>query len=345
MRYASRVNTFPRLLALSLLLTACTRPPELIELSGPAQGTTYSIKIVDPPRGVDRPSLQSAVDDVLANIDRQMSGYRADSELSRFNRSSSTDWFEVSPDVVKVVTAAVQVSDLSQGALDITIAPLVNLWGMGAAGELRDVPDAQRISQALENVGYRKLAFRSDPAALRKELPQLTVDLNAVAPGYTVDLIAGRFAALGVTNFMIDVGGEVRARGRNARNERWRIAVERPVDDEPEPYAILKLDDVAVTTSGEYRHYVMRNGRRYSHTIDPRTGRPVEHQLASVVVIMPTAVEADAWTTALNVLGEEAGYELAQRQQVPAMFIVANGAGFEHRMTAGFERFLAVMHQ
>ncbi|HMN43727.1 MAG TPA: FAD:protein FMN transferase [Povalibacter sp.] len=342
MRYPCPVNTRTYVSLALLLLTACTPAPDLIELAGPAQGTTYSIKIVDPPRGIDRQSLQSVVDEVFANVDRQMSGYREDSELSRFNRSSSTDWFDVSPDVVKVVAAAAQVSDLSQGALDITVAPLVNLWGMGAGGELRDVPDTQRIEQARQDVGYRRLAVRNAPAALRKELPQLTVDLNAVAPGYTVDLIAQRFAAMGVTNFMIDVGGEVRARGRNARNELWRIAVERPVDDEPEPYAIVQLDDIAVTTSGEYRHYVMRDGHRYSHTIDPRTGRPVEHRLASVVVIMPTAIEADAWTTALNVLGEEAGYALAQRQRIPAMFIVANGAGFEHRMTAGFERFLAV---
>ncbi len=343
MRYACRVNTPARLLLLPLLiLTACTRPPELIELSGPAQGTTYSIKIVSPPAGVDRRSLQAEVDRVLTDIDRQMSGYRQDSEISRFNRSSSTDWFEVSPDVVKVITAAAQVSELSQGALDITVAPLVNLWGMGTAGELQEIPDAQRIEQVRQEVGFRRLGFRHEPAALRKELPQLSVDLNAVAPGYTVDLMAERFTAQGVTNFMIDLGGEVRTRGRNARGEFWRIAVERPVDTDPEPYAIVQLDDVAVTTSGEYRHYVQRDGQRYSHTIDPRTGRPVEHRLASVVVVMPTAVEADAWTTALNVLGEEAGYELAQQQRIPALFIVASGEGFEHRMTAGFERFLAV---
>jgi thiamine biosynthesis lipoprotein len=207
------------------------------------------------------------------------------------------------------------------------------------------VPDASQIAQARTAIGYRRLAFRTAPAALRKEVPHLTIDLNAVAPGYAVDLIVERFAAMGVANFMIDIGGEVRAHGRNAQGEAWRIAVEKPIDDEPEPYAIVKLDDIAVTTSGEYRHYVMRDGHRYSHTIDPRTGHPVEHRLASVVVVMPTAVEADAWATALNVLGEEEGYKLAQQQQIPAMFIVAASQGFEHRMSAGFERFLAVAPQ
>lgn len=306
-------------------------------------GTTYAIKIVEPPADTDRRALQATVDRVLQDIDRQMSGYREDSELSQFNRSASTEWFSVSPDVVKAVAVAARVSELSQGALDVTVAPLVNLWGMGTGGELRDIPDASQIAQVRADVGYQRLEFRFDPAALRKERPHLAIDLNAVAPGYAVDLIAERLSAIGVANFMIDIGGEVRARGRNAQGEAWRIAVEKPIDGEPEPYAIVKLDDIAVTTSGEYRHYVMRDGHRYSHTIDPRTGHPVQHRLASVVVVMPTAVDADAWATALNVLGEDRGYQLAQQQQIPAMFIVAASQGLEHRMTAGFERFLAVV--
>ncbi|HEY6642535.1 FAD:protein FMN transferase [Povalibacter sp.] len=324
-----------------VVLAGCARSPELIVLSGPTMGTTYSIKVVAS-SSTDRALLQATIDQVLSDIDRQMSGYRADSEISRFNRSRSTDWFDVSPDVAKAVAAAARVSELSQGALDITIAPLVNLWGMGPDGELRELPGTQQIEQARAVVGYRRLEVRGEPAALRKELPGLTVDLNAVASGYAVDLIAARFTALGLANFMIDIGGEVRAHGRNAQNESWRIAIERPVDAEPEPYAIVKLDDTAVTTSGEYRHYVMRDGHRYSHTIDPRTGRPVEHKLASVVVVTAAAVDADAWTTALNVLGEEAGYRLATERGIAAMFIVAAGQGFEYRMTDGFERYLAV---
>jgi FAD:protein FMN transferase len=338
------VNAIYRFAAFSFsfLLAGCARSPELIELSGLTMGTTYSIKVVERQSLTGRDALQATVDRVLQDIDRQMSGYREDSELSQFNRSESTEWFTVSPDVVKAVAAATRVSELSQGALDVTVAPLVNLWGMGAAGELRDIPDTSRIEQVRADVGYQRLEFRIDPAALRKNQPHLTIDLNAVAPGYAVDLIAERLDAIGVANFMIDIGGEVRARGRNAQGEAWRIAVEKPIDDEPEPYAIVKLDDVAVTTSGEYRHYVTRDGHRYSHTIDPRTGRPVDHRLASVVVVMPTAVEADAWATALNVLGEVEGYRLAQQRQIPAMFIVAASRGFEHRMSAGFERFLTV---
>lgn len=328
-----------------LCLAACSPAAEVIELSGPAQGTTYSVKVVAPPRGIGSHDLRAAVDDVLQTIDQQMSGYRPDSEISRFNQSDSTDWVPVSQDVVTVVDAALRVSGQSQGTLDITVAPLVNLWGMGPAGPRDQLPSDAEIDLARDRVGYRKLSVRAHPPALRKASPALTVDLNAVAPGYTTDLIAARFTALGISNFMVDVGGEVRARGRNAAGERWRIAVERPVDSEPQPYAIVQLDDAAVTTSGEYRHYVLRDGHRYSHTIDPRTGRPVEHRLASVVVASETALDADAWATALNVLGEDEGYSLAMQRRIPALFIVDNAGKLEHRMTPEFQPYLAVPPQ
>jgi len=328
------------LTAACVSLAACSSPasPPEIALAGPTMGTTYSVKVAAPPAGVDSNAVRVAIDDVLARIDLDMSGYRDDSTVSRFNASASTDWFEVSEDMMKVVSEALQVSELSNGALDITVAPLVNLWGMGPAGERAQLPADDEIQQALARTGYRKLQVRASPAALRKEIPELTIDLNAVAPGYAVDLLAARFASMGIENFMIDIGGEVRARGRNARDQVWRIAVERPIDAEEEPYAVLRLNDLSVTTSGEYRHYVMRDGHRYSHTIDPRTGRPVEHALASVVVAAGTALQADAWATALNVLGEKAGYALAQERNMAAMFIVAVDGELHNEMTESFRK-------
>ncbi len=323
-------------------LAACAPPagtPE-IALSGPTMGTTYSVKVAAPPAGVDANAVRVAIDDVLARIDLDMSGYRDDSTLSRFNASTSTDWFEVSEDMANVVSAALEVSELSHGALDITVAPLVNLWGMGPAGEHAELPSDAEVEQALAHTGYRKLQVRMSPAALRKEIPELTIDLNAVAAGYAVDLLASRFASMGIGNFMIDLGGELRARGRNGRGQVWRIAVERPIETEQEPYAVVQLDDLSITTSGEYRHYIVRNGHRYSHTIDPRTGRPVEHDLASVVVATGTALQADAWTTALNVLGAEAGYALARERNMAAMFIVAADGGLRDETTEPFRRIL-----
>ncbi len=322
-------------------VASCGRAPQELALSGPTMGTTYTVKIVAAPSGADQRGVRDAIDEVLARIDRQMSGYRADSEVARFNATESTDWFAVSEDVAQVVQIALEVSAKSGGAFDITVSPLVKAWGFGSGEEPVSLPDDAGLAQLRARIGFDKLQARSDPPALRKDVPGLTIDLNGVAPGYAVDVLAERLRAMQIENFMIDIGGEVRARGRNARNVAWRIAVERPVDHERTPYVIVELDDMAVTTSGEYRNYYVRDGRRYSHTIDPRTARPIEHDLASVVVIGPTAAHIDAWATAYNVLGSQAGHELALTMNMPVMFIERRGEKLERRMTPRFAEYLA----
>lgn len=304
-------------------------------------GTTYSVKVAAAPAGVDSHALRVATDQVLKRIDRSMSGYRADSEISRFNAAVATDWFDVSADLATVVDYALNVSRESGGAFDITVAPLVTAWGFGAKGEPVDLPTEAELTELKARIGYHLLHARLEPPALRKENPSLVLDLNAIAPGYAVDLLAARLQAMHIDNFMIDIGGEVRAKGRNARGQLWRIAVERPVDAEPEPYTIVQLDNAAVTTSGEYRQYYERDGRRYSHTIDPRTGRPVEHSLAAVVVVGPTSMHTDAWATAFNVLGTQAGHELATRLRMPVLFIDAQGQELRSITTAQFQPYVA----
>lgn len=327
-------------LALAPVIGGCARAPRELAIAGPTMGTTYSIKVASAPADVDAHALRAATDQVLERIDRGMSGYRPDSEISRFNASPSTDWFEVSADLAIVVEHALQVSRESGGAFDITVGPLVAAWGFGAEGELIDLPDAAKLAELRARTGYRKLEARLQPPALRKSDASLQVDLNGIAPGYAVDLLAERFQSMHLSHFMIDLGGEVRAQGRNARGEAWRIAVERPVDAEPEPYAVVTLDNASVTTSGEYRHYFDRDGHRYSHTIDPRTGRPVEHSLASVVVVGPTTMDVDAWATALNVLGSEAGRELALKRGMPVMFIDVRGAELRSVTTPQFDSYV-----
>lgn len=326
----------------ALASAGCERPPQELAISGPTMGTTYSIKVAAAPDAVDAHTLRVAADEVLARIDLSMSGYREDSEISRFNASTGTDWYEVSRDLATVVDYALEVSRESDGAFDITVGPLVAAWGFGAAGEPIELPDPTALAELKARVGYDKLQARLDPPALRKSDATVKVDLNGIAPGYAVDLMAERLRGLHLAHFMIDIGGEVRAQGRNARGELWRIAVEKPIDAEPEPYAIVQLDNAAVTTSGEYRHYYDRDGRRYSHTIDPRTGRPVEHSLASVVVVGPTSMFTDAWATALNVLGTQAGRELAQKRAMPAMFIDAVGTELVSVATPQFQPYVAV---
>lgn len=338
-----RVGRVERALAGALVLwiAGCNRAPPELAISGPTMGTTYSLKVAAAPDGIDSHALRIAADEVLARIDRSMSGYRDDSEISRFNESTSTDWFEVSADLATVVDYALTVSREADGAFDITVGPLVAAWGFGAAGEPVDLPDDAKLAELQAHVGYQKLQARLNPPALRKEDASLIVDLNGIAPGYAVDLMAERLKSMHITHFMIDIGGEVRALGRNAHGQPWRIAVERPIDSEPEPYAIVQLDDAAVTTSGEYRHYYDRAGHRYSHTIDPRTGRPVAHSLASVVVIGPTSMHTDAWATAFNVLGTEAGQALAARLGMPVLFIEAQGGQFRSISTPQFRTYLA----
>lgn len=326
----------------ALALASCERAPPELAISGPTMGTTYSLKVASPPDNVDAHALRVAADAVLDRIDRSMSGYREDSEISRFNASSSTDWYAVSSDLATVVDYALQVSRESGGAFDITVGPLVAAWGFGAVGEPIDLPDDARLTELKAHVGYQKLQARLNPPALRKSDAALEVDLNGIAPGYAVDLMAERLRSLHLTSFMIDIGGEVLAQGRNGRGELWRIAVEKPIDAEPEPYAIVQLDAAAVTTSGEYRHYYDRDGRRYSHTIDPRTGHPVEHTLASVVVAGPTSMYTDAWATALNVLGTEAGRALAEKRSMAVMFIDAAEGGLVSVVTPQFQSYVAV---
>jgi thiamine biosynthesis lipoprotein len=323
----------------ALLAAACERaPPELI-LSGPTMGTTYTVRIATPPASVDAAVVRVTIDDVLGRIDRATSGYRADSEIARFNASATTQWQVVSADLAALVQASLEISSASDGAFDVTVAPLVAAWGFGPGGEPEKLPTAGQIAQLEATVGYRQLHVRLDPPALRKDVAGLSIDLNGIAPGFAVDRIAERLRALRIENFMIDIGGEIRAHGRNARGEPWHIAVEHPVDTQRTPYASVWLDGAAVSTSGEYRQYYEREGHRYSHTIDPRSGRTIDREPGSVVVVASTATQADGWATALNVLGPRDGLALATQRHLPAMFIERERGEWRSQATPEFERY------
>jgi thiamine biosynthesis lipoprotein len=323
----------------TLLSAACARSPEELVLSGPTMGTTYTVKVAAPPTSLDGARLRATIDAVLAQIDGSMSGYRRDSEVARFNASASTQWYEVSADLAAVVQAALDIGAKSDGAFDITVAPLVAAWGFGPAGEPKILPNAEQLAQIAASVGYRKLHVQLDPPALRKDVAELSIDLNGIAPGFAVDRLAERLAALRAENFMIDIGGEIRASGHNARGEPWHIAIERPVDTQRAPYAGVWLNGASVSTSGEYRDYYERDGRRYSHTIDPRTRQPLDRAPGSVVVIAASTTLADGWATALNVLGPHEGLVLAAKEHMPVLFIERQGQGWQSQSTPEFERY------
>ena len=277
---------------------------------------------------------------VLTRVSAEMSTYDSASTVSRFNRSLPGDWFAVSSELVAVVAAAAELSDLSMGAFDITVGPLVNLWGFGPI-RIFDAPPAQeKIDSARLRVGYTHLEYRQRPPSLRKRA-DVYVDLSAIAKGHGVDRLAERLIGVGCTDYLVEIGGEVRARGTNEHGEVWRIGVEVPNSESfGVLQRVLRVADQAVATSGDYRNFLEVDGERYSHTIDPRSGRPVQHRLASVTVVHESAMWADGYATLLSVLGPNAGFAFAQEHRLPALFIERAQSTFEERYTAPMQLLL-----
>ena len=322
------------------LIAACgstSQDDTLEQLTGGAMGTTFSIKIVAPPADVDLDGIRTEVEQILAAIEQQMSTYIADSDISRFNAQHSADWFEVSAELCAVVAEALTLSAATNGAFDVTVGPLVNLWGFGPTGQVVEPPEQSLVAVLLDAIGYTALHTDCSVPALRKDLPDLYVDLSAFAKGYGVDKLAELLDAAGIENYLVEIGGELRVRGRNAGGEGWRIAIESPDRTGRSVQSVVRLTNAAMATSGDYRNYFEHDGRMYSHTIDPRTGYPVAHDAASVTVIAATAAYADAMATALIVMGPADGIAFAEREGIAALFLVRADDGFRAVSSAAFD--------
>ncbi len=328
-------------LLVSFLLACSEKPPQAeFQHFGLALGTSFSVKVTRLPEGVDPARLRDRLDRLLEEVDARMSTYRPDSELSRFNRSRTTRWQPVSPQLAFVVAEALEISRWSRGAFDVTVGPLVNLWGFGPDPRTREPPPPEAIKAARARTGYRKLEVRMQAPALRKRQPDLYVDLSAIAKGWAVDRLAEYLESEGIGDYLVEIGGELRLKGRSPRGGPWRIAIERPVAGVRALGKILALTDIAVATSGDYRNYFEVDGRRFSHTIDPRTGYPVSHRLASVTVLRHTCTRADGLATAFMVMGPEEGYARAEAENIPALFIVKDEDGFRERATSAFRQLI-----
>ena len=289
---------------------------------GSIMGTTFSVKVVEGGRDTGRiAALQASVEQTLADIDEKMSTYRPDSEVARFNRWRTTEPFHVSPDTLAVFQHALDISKLTRGAFDVTVGPLVDAWGFGPGGNGGTFPTDADLDRLRSRVGYRRLELDAISATIRKLDPTIECDLSALAKGYAVDRVAKMLGAEGIEGFLVEVGGEIRTRGRNERGQLWRIGIERPVTGPPAVHRLIALSDVALATSGDYRNYYEIDGRQVSHTIDPRTGRPVDNGLASVSVIESSCVRADAIATALSVLGPVEAYAVAVEENWAALLI------------------------
>lgn len=327
---------FARLTVFVVVLVAtraCCANEQLTEISGPTMGTSYHIKLLD----VRDPSaIQAQVDERLAEINALMSTYISDSEVSRFNRAAADQWFSISAETLKVIELAQSISRQTQGAFDITVGPLVRLWNFGSHAEpgTFSPPDEKEIRTVLQAVGYEKLEIQQDPPALRKTIDGLEIDLSAIAKGYAVDQIAELLLGQQVTDFMVEIGGEVRVAGLRPDGNRWRIGIESPEVATRRVETVLGLDDQALASSGDYRNYHEHDGKRYSHTIDPRTGRPVEHELASASVVSDNCATADALATALVVMGPNEGTAWAEQHDVASLLISRGESGFEYDQTS-----------
>jgi FAD:protein FMN transferase len=318
-------------------IVACSPSSDEMVLTGQTQGTSYSVRAYCPTR---QPDLHAAIDAELARVDAEMSTYNPTSILSRFNAAPPGSWQPVSADMADVVAAAQQLAEMSGGAFDVTVGPLVNLWGFGPTGEISAVPPAAAVAAARARVGHGYLQVRMQPPALRKQRA-LYVDLGAIAQGYTVDAVAALLNARQCASYLVEVGGEVRAGAAKPSGEGWRVGIE-----VPDPTSVgrlqrvLTLTNAAVSTSGDYRDFVDLDGKRYSHTIDPRSGAPVTHDLASVTVIHDSTMWADGYATLLDVLGPRAGLEFARQHHLAAQFTERTPAGLVETTTPEFVQFI-----
>lgn len=314
-------------------------------------GTTYLVQVSDPLSESDRIAVSRAIQETLDDVNRKMSTYLPDSEVSQFNRAAAGVAVLLSLHTFEVFGEAARISELTDGAFDVTVAPLVRLWGFGAGASSnkgndgnRHVPSEEAVAAALEVVGFRHVELDDDPPSVTKDEDRVECDLSAIAKGYGVDLVAELLSRRGSKNFMVEVGGEVRTSGKNASGDAWRIGIEKPLRllrPLPEARALqrtLPLSGLSLATSGDYRNFYEEDGKLYSHLIDPREGRPVSHQLASVSVVDHTCMRADALASGLLVLGPEEGYELAVREDLTVLFLIrTDDGGIEERATPSFE--------
>lgn len=321
------------------------RPPETLQLDGQTMGTTWSVILRPGPAGVDAAVLQQKLQQRLDRINRLMSTYDPQSEVSRFNDQATMDWFAISSETAEVIALSQEISRLTGGAFDISVGPLVELWGFGATARAQQIPTDRQIDDVLALVGYRNLHLLLEPPAIRKQVPKLRIDLSAVAKGYAGDALAELLEQQGLSNYLVEVGGELRIAGYRGATDPWRVAIEKPLEGIRDVARIIELSDTGLATSGNYRNFYIDNGQRYAHTLDPVSGRPVRHRLASVTVLDPVCARADALATALMVMGDEHGRRFCEQHGIAAYFLIHDKDSLTAYASPAFEAFVGEAKQ
>jgi len=328
------------------LLTACSESPVISKISGPTMGTEYHISWVSDQQGkaaldIERQKVKQLVDNLLIDFNKSMSTYDPSSELSLINQRADMDssWQVIGADLYRVLLMSKQINQQSNGAFDVTVGPLVNLWGFGPSKSQNQIPEQDDIHAMMKQVGSAAISLRQSDSRFELQLTsQRYIDLSAIAKGDAVDVLGLLLQKQGIDNYLVEVGGEIIAHGIKPENQPWRIAIEAPNDDGRSVQIIIPLSSMGVATSGDYRNFFEQDGQRFSHTIDGRTGYPVKHNLASVSVLHESVAMADAWATALTVLGAEEGLKLAEKHSLAAYFIVRTDSGYEQYTSRRFEQ-------
>ncbi|MGM0525004.1 MAG: FAD:protein FMN transferase [Pseudomonadota bacterium] len=321
-------------------LVSCSDAPNNIQFRGNTMGTTYSVTVFTKDPRHNQQEIQKKVETVLAQVNAQMSTYDPESELSRFNQHDSTEPVVISRALEKVVGRALEISAETDGQLDVTVGPLVNLWGFGPKGQPEQAPTEEQLESLEAYVGYDKLTIENHQ--LSKAHPKVYVDLSTIAKGYGVDRVAYLLEDLDITQYLVEIGGEIRTRGGKPDGKPWRLAIEKPVSTERTIQEIVSLNEGALATSGDYRNFYQENGRRYSHIINPLTGEPIQHQLVSVSVYADSAMSADAYATALLVMGTEKAKAFVEQHQIAAFLVFNTDDGFQEWASVDFKPLLEV---
>jgi thiamine biosynthesis lipoprotein len=335
--------------ALLILLSACSdsneaNKPHEVLFQGMTMGTVaYNVKVIVKPDTLsgskfDKQIMHADIDAILKQLLQDMSNWEPNSELSRFNKSTSLTPVEISEGLRRVIAESIRLGNLSEGKLDVTIGPLVNLWGFGPKYRPEKVPTDDELKVTKARTGLKYLTL--DGNKLSKAIPDLYIDLSTIAKGYAVDLIAEYFEKKGLNNYLVEIGGEMRVSGFKHTGELWHVAIEKPLSEERAVHQIIIPKDNALATSGDYRKYFESNGQRFSHIIDPQSGKPINHKLVSVTVIHPSSMTADALSTAMMLMGEEKALAFAEKNELAAYLIIKTEHGFVEQSTVKFMQYL-----
>ena len=345
------MNKFKAILQITLLivLSACSdsndanRPYEVL-FQGMTMGTvSYNVKVIIKPDTLlgskfDQQQTHKDIDEILQQLLQDMSNWEANSELTRFNKSTSLSQVTISEGLRRVLAESIRLGNLSEGKLDVTIGPLMNLWGFGPEYRPEKVPTDIELQTAQARTGLKYITLNGNK--LSKAIPDLYIDLSTIAKGYAVDLIAEYFESKGMHNYLVEIGGEMRLKGFKHTGELWHVAIEKPLSEERVVHQIIVPKDNALATSGDYRKYFEANGQRFSHIIDPKSGKPINHKLVSVTVIHPSSMTADGLSTAMMLMGEDKALAFAEKNELAAYMIIKTDHGFVEQSTVKFMQYL-----